>query len=850
MQITIEQAVTAHRAGNLHDAEAIYRAILVDQPKHCDANHNLGVLLVSFNKLTEAIPLLRVALDSNPKQGEYWISYIDALIKDRQFDSAYSILEQGRKLGLRGKRIDVLSRQLMPYKKRFSNVGPSQADLNILLAHYQGGRFIDAESLALIMTKNYPKHQFGWKVLGVVLLQIGKLHESEIANQKAIALMPNDAEAYNNLGNTLRVLGRLIDAEASYQRSVELKPDFAAAYNNLGVIRKELGRFDEAEVCYRQAIRLKPDYAEAHNNLGVILQELSRLEEAEKSSRQAVKYMPDFAEAYFNLGVTLKELGRLSEALNLVATSQKIKPSISNKNLLVAILKNYNPKSWDKSLSEMVTAGLLEPWCRPSDLMDIACRLLKLEAGFVRILKQNDINLIDSFEKNYLESSALIRAMLISSPIADYELESFFIKLRQFFLQKALSHRVLEFENKALPAIYCYLAQQCFINEYVYFQTEDELDKSNQLLEILATAIKLKERIPESLVVAIACYIPLHLVPGAEKLLEQDWSTEVISVLKQQIQEPLEELRIRNSIPCLTSIENLISLDVKKMYEENPYPRWVRYPKEVNSSTLNSRIRELFPLSTFQPLFSDKAPDILVAGCGTGQHPIGTAQLIKGANVLAIDFSMASLSYAKRKTTELGLRNIEYAQADLLELRSLGRAFDLIESSGVLHHLENPFAGWQVLLSLLKPFGLMKLGFYSELARRDIIKVRNMIIKEGVGFSPPEIRNFRNRILELKDIDNLGFALRSSDFFSTSACRDLLFHVQEHRMTLPILAKFLQEHELSFLGFEIDSSVKRSYMHRFPNDPTATDLNNWHTYEQENPDTFLSMYQFWIQKIT
>jgi SAM-dependent methyltransferase len=243
-------------------------------------------------------------------------------------------------------------------------------------------------------------------------------------------------------------------------------------------------------------------------------------------------------------------------------------------------------------------------------------------------------------------------------------------------------------------------------------------------------------------------------------------------------------------------------------------------------------------------------PEILVAGCGTGQHPIGTAQLIKGANVLAIDLSMASLGYAKRKTDELGIKNINYAQADLLKLGSLGRTFDVIESSGVLHHLENPFDGWEVLLSLLKPHGLMRLGFYSEIARRDIVKVRNMIAEEGIGSSAQEIRAYRKHLLKLKDSAGFGMATTSSDFFSTSACRDLLFHVQEHRMSLPDIAYFLNKHNLNFLGFEIDSLVMRSYKIRFPDDSSTTDLNNWHIYEQENPGTFVEMYQFWIQKNT
>jgi len=153
-----------------------------------------------------------------------------------------------------------------------------------------------------------------------------------------------------------------------------------------------------------------------------------------------------------------------------------------------------------------------------------------------------------------------------------------------------------------------------------------------------------------------------------------------------------------------------------------------------------------------------------------------------------------------------------------------------------------------VLLSLLRPHGLMKLGFYSELARRDIVRVRNLISKEGISSTSQEIRGYRKNLLRLKDFENYGFATSSSDFFSTSACRDLLFHVQEHRMNLKILADFFKDHDLNFLGFNLSSSVIRAYKNRFPNDPSATNLDQWHIYEQENPNTFIGMYQLWIQK--
>ena len=116
MELTIEQvlqeAVEAHKAGKLQDAERLYRAILQAQPKHPDANHNLGVLAVSSNKTEAAIPLFKIALEANPNQGQFWLSYVDALIKEKQFDNAMNVLEQGKNRGLAGEKVDILQSQL------------------------------------------------------------------------------------------------------------------------------------------------------------------------------------------------------------------------------------------------------------------------------------------------------------------------------------------------------------------------------------------------------------------------------------------------------------------------------------------------------------------------------------------------------------------------------------------------------------------------------------------------------------------------------------------------------------------------------------------------------------------
>jgi tetratricopeptide (TPR) repeat protein len=352
MELTIEQAlqqgVAAHKEGKLEEAERLYRAILQSQPTHPDANHNLGVIAVSVNKAEAALPLFKTALKANPKIEQFWLSYIDALIKEKQFDNARQILEQAKKQGVSKDKVDAIEAQITTTtqvnepklvvqkksltlsekrkklaeqkklkkakKQNLKAISPSESEIKNLLEHYQNGQYDDAEKLAKSITQEFPKHQLSWKVLGVVLKQTGRITDSLTPMQKSVQLVPQDAEAHNNLGTTLQELGRLDEAEASLRQALVLKPDYATAYSNLGNSLQALGRLDEAEASYTQAIALKPDYPAAYYNLGVTQQELGRLNEAEASYTHAIALKPGYAEAYSNLGNSLKELGRLGEA--------------------------------------------------------------------------------------------------------------------------------------------------------------------------------------------------------------------------------------------------------------------------------------------------------------------------------------------------------------------------------------------------------------------------------------------------------------------------------------------------------------------------------------------------------
>jgi len=318
MELTIEQAlqkgITAHKAGKLQNAERLYRAILKSQPSHPDANHNLGVLTTSMWKFDEALPFFKAALEANPKIEQFWLSYIDALIKDDKYEQARELFEKAKRQGLAGENLNIFERQLTSEVQRADAAGPSKQQLNDLSAHYQEGRFSDAQQLATSMTRAFPIHPFGWKVLGAILSQTGTNTEALKANEKTVELSPQDPEAHNNFGITLKEVGRVTESEVNFAKAIDLKPDFAEAHNNLGITHQELNRLDEAEARLRQAVRLKPNFAEAQNNLGFTLASRGKLDEAEQSCRRGILINAKHARAYFILGTTLKKLGRLVEA--------------------------------------------------------------------------------------------------------------------------------------------------------------------------------------------------------------------------------------------------------------------------------------------------------------------------------------------------------------------------------------------------------------------------------------------------------------------------------------------------------------------------------------------------------
>jgi 2-polyprenyl-3-methyl-5-hydroxy-6-metoxy-1,4-benzoquinol methylase/tetratricopeptide (TPR) repeat protein len=586
----------------------------------------------------------------------------------------------------------------------------------------------------------------------------------------------------------------------------------------------QAGQLAEADRLYRQVLAIDSDHVGTLHYLGLLAHQAGRNDLAVTLLAKAVALDPRLDSALDSLATIFFLEGDYRQALAAVRGALAVKETEKTKSLFVECVKGLRGLSPGDDLRDIFVRALSEPWGRPSELAPVAAALIRADG------------IVASSNLAALAGHRVLRALLESAPVCDLELERCLTGARRALLEAADEDggaHILDFA--------CALARQCFINEYVFAHTDEEFAQAVRLRDRVRVHLDRGASVPPLWLAIVGCYLPLHTLPAS--LLDATWPDAIAGLLAQQVREPARERELRTSIPRLTPIDDEVSRAVRQQYEENPYPRWVKLPPPGRPVGIDSWLRGLFPSSGLRPL-AKPSVDVLIAGCGTGQQAIEAAQDL-GARVLAIDLSLASLAYAMRKTRELGLQNIEYGQADLLALASLGRSFDVIEATGSLQALAAPMAGWRVLISLLRPGGLMKVGLYSELARASVVAARLHITDRGYSSGSDDIRRCRQELLSdpaLRQVAEFG------DFFTVSNCRDLLFHVQEHRSTLPEIAAFLAENGLSFIGFELDAAVQRRYATRFPDDKAMTDLAQWHIFETENPKIFMGMYQFWLQK--
>lgn len=583
------------------------------------------------------------------------------------------------------------------------------------------------------------------------------------------------------------------------------------------------GRLPEAIQFYRQALKAAPRAPEIHYNLGVALKNTGQARAAEKALTEAVRLRPAYALAHSTLADFCQQSSRGAKALRHRLAAYRADPNAGAiVSGLVTQLGQMRFSEADPRLLDIVTALLLRDDVEGQRLAGVALSLLSHDAN-ISFALQNCAP--DNFPQH--KPPALLLAVLERTIVAAPAWERLLTQLRSDLLTTfdAIS------DGRA-PLVRA-LAAQMLATDYAYLVTAED-----------AAAVKALRRDGDSLTahhVRLALFGPLKEI-GRALSAPPDWS----GFVDTHMSRPLTEQATGETIERLTPISDSTSLAVQDQYTALPYPRWLT-TRGTTARPRSDILRQIAPQLPVDAVPKDPAPlKILVAGCGTGKHAVDVATRFANADVLAIDLSLPSLGYAKAQAARMGQSEIRFGQADILTLGRIDERFAHIEAMGVLHHLAEPLAGWQVLRGLLAPGGTMRIGLYSRRGRGAIRAAQS--IAAVYPHDSDGLRELRQAILALPEDHPAAPVRNELDFYTLNGVRDALAHAQEHDYTVREIADLLDQLDLQFLGFEFALPAPLQLFHEsFGPDHRQDDLTAWDRLEQEHPELFHHMYQFWCK---
>ncbi len=692
-----------------------------------------------------------------------------------------------------------------------------------------------------------------WAIDAVLIEANRHLHSGDLARaeqlcRQALAKEPCASEAWRLLAIVLGKRQQFADAAFAAQRACELLPSNASYWVTRGIIASDQHLLTEAQGCFRSALTLDPKLFEAQYLLGRSYHLADKFPEAIAAYRKALRGSPESPAIRFHLARALLASDQVREALAAFQEAFARDPEgrLDRRECFDCFgrltLKSL-PAFWQMELTKFFS----RPDIGKSRYAAVALYVLVSKQAFRSLLGTGGAHgMADPGAISEVLDDPLFGTLLRDAVIAHPQFELMLTELRcKLLLDVPL--------RAAAPLQFlCDLAVQCFNNEFVYAESPGETAELARLAPEIERGLRGggrdDDRFIRSLAV-FAMYRPLHALASIENLLAELPCPEAASLLfRRTVEEPLEERRLRSVIPSIGQITNPVSCRVRDQYEENPYPRWIA-SGGIEQVPASSWIEGDLPGLGLPWGDPGSSLNFLVAGCGTGLEAVSLAAKIAGVRVTALDLSLSSLAYAQRNANELGLENIEFFQADILELAGWPKRFDVIISAGVLHHLDAPQEGLRTLAHLMRPGGLLKIGLYSERARSGVNALRKVIRERNLQPTAAAIRSMRQEVLRASAASPLSGPLRWRDFYTMSECRDLLFHVQEHQFTLTQIDGILRSLGLTVLGMSrnLPPQSVQAYRRMAPGDLHMADLIKWDAVEARFPGTFEGMYMIWCR---
>ena len=682
---------------------------------------------------------------------------------------------------------------------------------------------------------------------------------------------PATVKTYFSNGVRSLKQGNLLEAEAFFAKCISEDEQFQAAWLQLGITWARMGRDEEASDAFRMAVALNNSDVDGLYNLGLSLLKTGHEDEGLSYMSKACE-LSDNPEIAISLGETYYKIGNYKKSsFFFLKAYQKDKTSPNLiKDLAISLFQEGDTTRSVFLMRDLllrfpnndqyrsVTADLMNKWAIPEFDPNLK-KVIELcfqkdgirhrnmaPSWCATFLTDPDLEALRNFPEQDADTVDLkplftalkspficlgLRRIITATP----SIEHVFAHIRRYFTTHWENfadwpRSLLEF----LPS----LAIQCWYNDFIFFETPEEKQKLEGLLAHLRQHLSGNKKIDEDtakLLALACCYKPLYEIWDTQDILLTSGCKKAMAPLvKVQFDNPRYESALIPKIKSFTDIEDATSKAVQKMYESRPYPRWT----SVTSVKISEPLRRI-----------SSNLEILVAGCGTGQEPCLYASTLPEAKITAIDLSRSSIAYGMRMAEELGFADrITFLHGDLMKVGELNKKFDYVVSSGVLHHLKEPDKGLSAILTTLKPGGKMSISLYSKIARDLILNPASDYIREkGYTSSLDDIRQFRQDIFRLPPDDPRTLCTHAGDFFSLSECNDLLFHIQEHRYTFPLIQEMADRHGLAPYCVGLLPHRKKDFLDMFP-DGDLANLSQMAQFEDKYPEAFAEMYKVYFYR--
>jgi ubiquinone/menaquinone biosynthesis C-methylase UbiE len=655
--------------------------------------------------------------------------------------------------------------------------------------------------------------------------------------KKQAFLIFDDTHNHNNHAARSGALKR---AKELIVQALDFAPLDGDCLNLLTRIELESGNLYKAQKTIERALAEYPSNAGFWYSAGHVALALHDLNQAEHAFKQAISLAPNQTRAEVGLAYTLFEQGKKVEAFQLYRQLVKTHAhDIQIRSRLLHSAQGLVADYYDQELEQDLISYLNWSDLNLNQLSHLCCSVL------IYKFQLNHQGSAASF--NDMANSVLLLKALRHTIIKNELLEKLIIALRQELLTHASKKGRLINQYVPLCEAMC---QYALNNEFLLPYTEAERSMVLTLKTMIEQSLTQPGCTPTDISGALmlyAMYESWYSIKDNKTLFEfENDSWPAISFdIKTGHDQLLHDQHYE--FDTLTPMPHSQSHEVKTQYERFPYPRWQCLDNK-NITNYGSALKHEFPWVNLPESLLTGPLNILVAGCGTGRHALNVAKYFYQTHVTALDISETSLSYAYKKSAELGIDNIEFFLADLTQLDNLNQHFDIVECSGVLHHIKQYQRALDGLLSNLKPNGFLKLSLYSQRARKPVYDIRKRYKHGGIEKNEQDIRILRHVIFADDKIEDKHLITESDDFYSMSGVVDLLLHEYETGFTPKGIKALCEENQLTFLGFSnLDSQLKASFKDFIGDDCELDNLDQWEAFEQAHPSTFSAMYQFYCQ---